>query len=93
METIQKSIKVKKDLYNKIKVLADNENRSFSNFIETMFIKYLGQDLAENEYKRPDESSVFFNKETMQTLREVKEGKVNKIENLDLFLESLLSDE
>jgi len=43
MEKIKTSISIDKDLYDKVKEIADNEDRSFSQQVNKMFKEYLAE--------------------------------------------------
>lgn len=58
--TIQKSIKIKKSVADRLNVLAKLHNRNFSNLLETIAIEFLE--------KIP-------NQETLEAMHELKQGK------------------
>lgn len=58
--TIQKSIKIKKSVADRLNVLAKLHNRNFSNLLETIAIEFLE--------KIP-------NQETLEAMYELKQGK------------------
>ncbi len=75
------TIRLIEDVYKKFKILAESDNRTLSNFIETSVLRYIEKNNLADEFEMAEiESNLVLNKSLKRAHREMKSRKGKFVE-------------
>ncbi|MEE9213937.1 MAG: CopG family transcriptional regulator [Thermodesulfobacteriota bacterium] len=75
------TLRLNEDVYKKFKILAESDNRTLSNFIETSVLRYIEKNNLADEFEMAEiESNLVLNKSLKRAHREMKSRKGKFVE-------------
>jgi len=75
------TLRLNEDVYKKFKILAESDNRTLSNFIETSVLRYIEKNNLADEFEMAEiEGNLVLNKSLKRAHREMKSRKGKFVE-------------